>query len=80
MDMKCKCREIVSNKLAAKLPNTTAFEKLPELQVNNSAPIGGKNTCLNRKGSNGHLTGPERKKFSKTNQLVNILNALVGFE
>jgi len=26
MDMKCKCRETVSNKLASKLPNTTAFE------------------------------------------------------
>jgi hypothetical protein len=46
-DMKCKCRETVTNKLASKVPNTTVFDELPELQVNNSAPIGGKNTGLN---------------------------------
>jgi len=42
MDMKCKCRETVCNNLIAKMPNTTAFDELPEFTVNNSAPTGGK--------------------------------------
>ena len=39
--MKCKCRETVANDLLSKMPNTTAFEELPDVQIRGaSAPSG----------------------------------------
>ena len=53
-NMKCKCREAVVNDLLAKMPNTTAFEELPDLQPSSSAPTAGAGVArLTRQGSQG---------------------------
>ena len=60
------------------MPDTTAFEELPEMQMSSSAPLGGKlggaEARLNRQNSRG--AAAERKR--KANQLVKILNAFIG--
>jgi len=42
VQMKCKCRENLVEKLLALMPNTAAFDPLPEFNVSSSAPTGGK--------------------------------------
>ena len=37
-----KARETIVSELLMKMPNTTAFEDLPDLQISSSAPLGGK--------------------------------------
>ena len=37
-----KTRETIVTELLSKMPNTTAFEDLPDLQLSASAPTGGK--------------------------------------
>ena len=63
------------------MPDTTAFEELPEIQMSSSAPLGGKGlggaeARLNRQNSRG--AAAERKR--KANQLVKILNAFIGLQ
>ena len=68
------------------MPDTTAFEELPDLLVSASAPLGGKNlggtSRLAKKDLGGTSQAAERKRDSanKASQLVNILKTFVGIE
>ena len=51
--MKGESRENLINDLLQKMPNTTAFEDLPELHLSSSAPNPGAVPRMTRAGSSG---------------------------
>ena len=66
-----KSREDFVEALMAKMPNTTAFDPLPEFNVSSSAPLGGKQLGGGpRLGRNNSKTGPPAatKKRSNVNR------------
>ena len=80
--LKGACREKIISSLLAKMPDTTAFEELPEFHVSSSAPLGGQklgeDQRLNRQSSRG---APEKRRAKdRANQLVNILNSFAGID
>lgn len=65
---KCICRETIIDDLLSKMPNTTAFEELPDLSISTSAPLGGRYmggaSRVKRQVSRGAQVATERKKFA----------------
>ena len=79
-----KARETIVSELLMKMPNTTAFEDLPDLQISSSAPLGGKGlggqARLARTNSKTGAAAAEKKRIAaqRANQLVNVLNTFIG--
>ena len=80
--MKCNCRVDVANDLLSKMPDTTAFEILPEFQERVMSAPTSKAPKLTRKGSRG-AAGTKRAgaAVNRANQLEKILQTFIdGFE
>ena len=83
----CNCLETIIDDLLSKMPDTTAFEDLPDLSISTSAPLGGKNlggsSRVKKQVLWGAQVAAERKKIATqraANQLVNILNTFIGID
>ena len=78
-------RDNLITDLLSKMPDTTAFEDLPELHLSASAPQPGapRLTRASSKGAAGGMGIAENKRKSianRANQLVKIIDCFMGFD